>query len=125
MTVRTLHHYDRAGLLSPSGRSGAGHRLHSYATEEQLKWRDSAGQMESMARAAAHSKEDWRRLMGEAAAWRAELLAAFDDGEPVDGERAMDPGPCRRIPACPAASGTHSPGRGTLSRVAEPTATTS
>jgi hypothetical protein len=42
-----------------------------------------------MARAAAHTKEDWRQLMGEAAAWRAELLVAFDEGEPSDGERAM------------------------------------
>jgi DNA-binding transcriptional MerR regulator len=179
VTVRTLHHYDRAGLLSPSGRSGAGYRLYgdadlarlqqilfyrelgfsldqiaeilkdpqanaleqlrarlrqlseeigrlqrlaevaeqaievqqtgveltpaerfevfgeigfdlSYATEAQLKWQDSAGQKESMARAAAHTKEDWRQLMGEAAAWRVELLAAFDEGEPVDSERAMD-----------------------------------
>lgn len=179
VTVRTLHHYDRAGLLSPSGRSGAGYRLYgdtdlarlqqilfyrelgfslddiaeilmdpqanalehlrarvrqlteeidrlrrlaevaeqaievqqtgveltpeerfevfgeiafdlSYATEAQLKWQDSAGQKESMARAAAHTKEDWRQLMGEAAAWRAELLAAVDEQEPADGERAMD-----------------------------------
>ncbi|KUO02883.1 MerR family transcriptional regulator [Streptomyces caeruleatus] len=179
VTVRTLHHYDRAGLLSPSGRSGAGYRLYgdtdlarlqqilfyrelgfsldeiaeilkdpqanalehlqarlrklseeigrlqrlaevaaqaievqrtgveltpaerfevfgeigfdlSYATEAQLKWQDSPGRKESMARAAAHTKEDWRQLMGEAAAWRAELLAAFDDGEPDHGERAMD-----------------------------------
>ncbi|WP_328875806.1 MerR family transcriptional regulator [Streptomyces sp. NBC_00287] len=179
VTVRTLHHYDRAGLLSPSGRSGAGYRLYSdsdlarlqqilfyrelgfsldeiaeilkdpqanavvylrsrlrqlseeigrlqrltevaeqaievqqtgvsltpeerfevfgeisfdlsYATEAQLKWQDSGGQRESMARAAAHSKEDWRQLMGQAAAWRGELLAAFDEGEPADGERAMD-----------------------------------
>lgn len=43
-----------------------------------------------MARADAHTKEDWRRLMDEAGAWRAELLAAFDDGQPSDGERAMD-----------------------------------
>ncbi|MGW6787516.1 MerR family transcriptional regulator [Streptomyces chartreusis] len=179
VTVRTLHHYDRAGLLSPSGRSGAGYRLYddadlarlqqilfyrelgfsldeiaeilndpqanaleylrsrvgrlteeigrlqrlaevaeqaievqqtgvaltpeerfdvfgeiafdlSYATDAQLKWQDSAGQKESMARAAAHTKEDWRQLMGEAAAWRAELLAAFDEGEPAGGERATD-----------------------------------
>nr|BFD81074.1 MerR family transcriptional regulator [Streptomyces sp. Xyl84] len=179
VTVRTLHHYDRAGLLSPGGRSHAGYRLYddadlarlqqilfyrelgfsldeiadilkdpqanalehlrarqralgeeiarlrrlaevaeraievqqtgvsltpeerfdvfgeitfdlSYATEAQLKWADSDGQRESMARAAAHSKEDWRQLMREAAAWRAELLAAFDDGESADGERAMD-----------------------------------
>ncbi|MEY9996705.1 DNA-binding transcriptional MerR regulator [Streptomyces sp. V4I8] len=179
VTVRTLHHYDRAGLLSPSDRSGAGYRLYdeadlarlqqilfyrelgfsldeiaeilknpqanalehlqarlrqlseeigrlqrlaevaeqaievqqtgveltpaerfevfgeisfdlSYATEAQLKWQDSAGKRESMARAAAHTKEDWRQLMGEAAAWRGELLAAFDEGERSDGERAMD-----------------------------------
>lgn len=179
VTVRTLHHYDRAGLLSPSGRSHAGYRLYgdadlarlqqilfyrelgfsldeiaailkdpqanvlehlrsrqrelseeiarlqrlaevaeqaievqqtgvsltprerfdvfgeitfdlSYATEARLKWADSAGQREAMARAAAHTKEDWRRLMAEAAAWRGDLLAAFDADEPCDGERAMD-----------------------------------
>ena len=27
-TVRTLHHYDRLGLLRPGGRSGAGYRLY-------------------------------------------------------------------------------------------------
>ncbi|MET9414576.1 MerR family transcriptional regulator [Streptomyces klenkii] len=179
VTVRTLHHYDKAGLLSPSERSPAGYRLYgdadlarlqqilfyrelgfpldeiaaifkesqanavehlrarqrqlseeiarlqrlaevaeraievqqtgvsltpqerfevfgeitfdlSYATEAEQKWAHSEGQREAMARAAAHTKEDWRRLMGEATAWRAELLAAFDDGEPVNGERAMD-----------------------------------
>ncbi|MFI5572357.1 MerR family transcriptional regulator [Streptomyces sp. NPDC051740] len=179
VTVRTLHHYDKAGLLSPGDRSPAGYRLYSdadlvrlqqilfyrelgfsleeiavifedpqanaldhlqarkrqleeeiarlqrlaevaqraievqrtgvpmtprerfevfgeitfdlsYATEAELKWAHSAGQREAMERAAAHTKEDWRRLMGEAAAWRAELLTAFDQREPSDGERAMD-----------------------------------
>ena len=28
VTVRTLHHYDRLGLLEPSGRSAAGYRLY-------------------------------------------------------------------------------------------------
>ena len=28
VTVRTLHHYDRAGLLKPRGRTGAGYRLY-------------------------------------------------------------------------------------------------
>ena len=28
ITVRTLHHYDRLGLLKPKGRSGAGYRLY-------------------------------------------------------------------------------------------------
>ncbi|MFE1076038.1 MerR family transcriptional regulator [Streptomyces sp. NPDC058783] len=179
VTVRTLHHYDKAGLLSPSDRSHAGYRLYneadlvrlqqilfyrelgfpldeiaaifkdpqvnplkrlrarqrelneeiarlqrlaevaeravevqktgvpltpeerfevfgevafdlSYATEAELKWAHSEGQREAMARADAHTKEDWRRLMSEAGAWRAELLAAFDEGQPSDGERAMD-----------------------------------
>ncbi|CAL9385000.1 hypothetical protein SUDANB145_01149 [Streptomyces sp. enrichment culture] len=43
-----------------------------------------------MARVDAHTKEDWRRPMGEADARRAELLAAFDEGQPSDGERTMD-----------------------------------
>ncbi|MGF1338965.1 MerR family transcriptional regulator [Streptomyces flavovirens] len=179
VTVRTLHHYDRAGLLSPGDRSPAGYRrygdadlvrlqqilfyrelgfpldeiagildgpqadavehlrsrqrqLHeeiarlrhlaevaeraievqrtgvsmtpeersdvfgeitfdlSYATEAQLRWQHSPTHGEAMARASGHSKEDWRRLMAEAAAWRGELLAAFDAAEPADGERAMD-----------------------------------
>ncbi|POX54475.1 MerR family transcriptional regulator [Streptomyces sp. Ru71] len=177
VTVRTLHHYDRAGLLTPSGRSHAGYRLYddadlarlqqilfyralgfpleriaavlddpqgtaleqlrarhrelreeiarlerlaglaeraieiqqtgvpmgheeraeifgeitfdlSYATEAELKHGQSPGQREAMARAAAHGKEDWRRLMAEAADWRLRLLAAFDAGVPADGERA-------------------------------------
>lgn len=29
LTVRTLHHYDEVGLLKPSGRTPAGHRLYS------------------------------------------------------------------------------------------------
>lgn len=179
VTVRTLHHYDKAGLLSPSARSHVGYRLYSdadlarlqqilfyrelgfsldeiaailkdpqanalehlrarqrqlreeiarlqrlaevaeqaievqrtgvsltpaerfdvfgeiafdlsYATEARLKWGHSDAHQEAIGRAAAHTKEDWRRLMGEAATWRAELLVAFDDGKPSDGERAMD-----------------------------------
>lgn len=39
MTVRTLHHYDRLGLLKPSGRTEAGYRLYSerdFARLEQI-----------------------------------------------------------------------------------------
>ncbi|MFB7667641.1 MerR family transcriptional regulator [Kitasatospora sp. NPDC056138] len=179
VTVRTLHYYDRTGLLSPSERSAAGYRLYndadlarlqqilfyrelgfpieeirsiladprasaldhlrgrhaqlneqitklqklvevaeqaievertgvrltpgerfdifgevdwdlSYATDARLKWGGSAMQWESMARAARHTKEDWRQLMAESAAWRRELIAAFEDGQTADGERAMD-----------------------------------
>jgi DNA-binding transcriptional MerR regulator len=37
VTVRTLHHYDEIGLLSPSGRSGAGHRRYDDADLERLQ----------------------------------------------------------------------------------------
>ncbi|MFC9282247.1 MerR family transcriptional regulator [Streptomyces collinus] len=186
VTVRTLHHYDRAGLLSPSHRSAAGYRWYdesdlarlqqilfyraldftlediakiladpdanalghlrarqrrlleeierlqrltvvaeraievqqtgitltpkerfevfgditfdlSYATDAQLKWGNSPSHQEAMSRAAAHTKEDWEQLMAEASAWRAELLVAFEDGEPPDGQRAMDVAEAHRL----------------------------
>ncbi|GAA0432609.1 MerR family transcriptional regulator [Streptomyces luteireticuli] len=179
ITVRTLHHYDRTGLLTPSERSPAGYRLYSeadlarlqqilfyrelefsleeiqviledpqatavdqlrarhkrlgeqiaklqrlvevaeramevqetgvaltpherfdvfgeitfdlsYATEAAVKWHDSEGHRQALASAAAHGKEDWRRIMAEAAEWRARVLAAFEARQPADGERAMD-----------------------------------
>jgi DNA-binding transcriptional MerR regulator len=36
VTVRTLHHYDRIGLLSPSGRTSAGYRRYSPADLDRL-----------------------------------------------------------------------------------------
>lgn len=37
VTVRTLHHYDEIGLLSPSGRSPAGHRRYDDADLDRLQ----------------------------------------------------------------------------------------
>jgi MerR family transcriptional regulator, thiopeptide resistance regulator len=37
VTVRTLHHYDRLGLLSPSGRTPAGHRRYEAVDLERLQ----------------------------------------------------------------------------------------
>jgi DNA-binding transcriptional MerR regulator len=37
VSVRTLHHYDEIGLLTPSGRSGAGYRLYSDADLQRLQ----------------------------------------------------------------------------------------
>ena len=37
VTVRTLHHYDGLGLLSPSGRSDAGYRLYSLEDLARLR----------------------------------------------------------------------------------------
>ncbi|MCV2490562.1 MerR family transcriptional regulator [Geodermatophilus sp. YIM 151500] len=36
VTVRTLHHYDRIGLLSPSGRTAAGYRQYAPADLDRL-----------------------------------------------------------------------------------------
>jgi DNA-binding transcriptional MerR regulator len=36
VTVRTLHHYDRIGLLTPSGRTAAGYRQYGEADLERL-----------------------------------------------------------------------------------------
>ncbi|QEU89637.1 MerR family transcriptional regulator [Streptomyces kanamyceticus] len=69
----------------------------SYATEAELKWQDSAGHRAAMRSAAEHSKEDWARLMGEAAQWRDELLAAFDAGEVAEGERARELAEAHRL----------------------------
>lgn len=37
VTVRTLHHYDRIGLLSPSGRTPAGYRIYRDADLDRLQ----------------------------------------------------------------------------------------
>lgn len=37
VTVRTLHHYDRIGLLRPSGRTAGGYRRYSDADLERLQ----------------------------------------------------------------------------------------
>jgi MerR family transcriptional regulator, thiopeptide resistance regulator len=37
VTVRTLHHYDEIGLLSPGGRTGAGHRRYREPDLERLQ----------------------------------------------------------------------------------------
>jgi MerR family transcriptional regulator, thiopeptide resistance regulator len=37
VSVRTLHHYDKLGLLRPSGRSEAGYRLYASADLERLQ----------------------------------------------------------------------------------------
>ncbi|MFD3747758.1 MerR family transcriptional regulator [Nocardia sp. NPDC058633] len=36
LTVRTLHHYDRIGLVHPAGRTGTGHRLYTVGDVERL-----------------------------------------------------------------------------------------
>ncbi|HSJ09239.1 MAG TPA: MerR family transcriptional regulator [Longimicrobiales bacterium] len=69
VTVRTLHHYDAIGLLSPSERSAAGYRQYSDADAERLfriiVYRqlgfDLAGIAEILDRPAADALEHLRR----------------------------------------------------------------
>ena len=37
VTIRTLHHYDEVGLLSPGGRSAAGYRIYEDRDLERLQ----------------------------------------------------------------------------------------
>jgi MerR family transcriptional regulator, thiopeptide resistance regulator len=37
VTIRTLHHYDHIGLLTPSGRSDSGYRRYEHADLERLQ----------------------------------------------------------------------------------------
>src|SRR5829696_4620451 len=37
VTIRTLHHYDEIGLLSPGGRSAAGYRIYEDSDIERLQ----------------------------------------------------------------------------------------
>ncbi|WP_338678339.1 MerR family transcriptional regulator [Streptomyces sp. SCSIO 30461] len=178
VTVRTLHHYDEIGLLSPSGRSHAGHRRYDdsdldrlqrilfyrelgfpldqvaallddpdvdpqehlrrqhellttritelqkmaeavehamearkmgitltpeerfevfgdqdpeqYAEEVEERWGGTPEYAESQRRAARYGKDDWQRMQDESADWGMRYAALMTDGEPADGEPAMD-----------------------------------
>ncbi len=43
LTVRTLHHYEQTGLLTPSARSEAGYRLYNLSAVQRLHMITGAG----------------------------------------------------------------------------------
>ncbi|MET9320896.1 MerR family transcriptional regulator [Streptomyces sp. NPDC003038] len=178
VTVRTLHHYDEIGLLSPSGRSHAGHRRYDdadldrlqrilfyrelgfpldevavllddprsdpqehlrrqhallsdkitrlqqmakavehameakkmginltpeekfevfgefdpdeHAEEAERRWGGTDAYEESARRAAAYTKEDWKRILAEADGINRRLAALLDSGASPESEEAMD-----------------------------------
>jgi MerR family transcriptional regulator, thiopeptide resistance regulator len=177
VTVRTLHHYDEVGLLSPRGRSPAGYRLYHaddlarlrrilgyrdlgfgleeigvlldegadpiehlrtqhrllterlarvrrtldnlekmmdahdngvrltpaemlevfgdddptrYADEAQERWGQTDAYAQSQRRTSPYTAADWLQIKAEAAAVNQALASAMADGEPADGQRAMD-----------------------------------
>ena len=73
VTVRTLHHYDRIGLLSPSGRSAAGYRLYAPDDLDRL-----------------HQVLLYRELGFSLEDVEARFAAALAAGVPADSDQAMD-----------------------------------
>jgi DNA-binding transcriptional MerR regulator len=88
VTVRTLHHYDERGLLSPSGRTDSGYRLYSERDLERLQeilvWR-----------ALGFSLDEIGELLDEAGHDR--LSALRTQRELVDGELARLAGLARAL----------------------------
>lgn len=90
VSVRTLHHYDEIGLLSPTGRSEAGYRLYAIADLEQLQqilfFRELGFTLEDITRLMADplfdrrsALEAQRKLLAEKAARTELMLVAIDD----------------------------------------------
>lgn len=89
VSVRTLHHYDQIGLLSPGARSAAGYRLYSLAELKRLQqilyYRELGFPLEEIAVIMAAPGEDaaghlrrQHRLLREQISRRHELLAAIE-----------------------------------------------
>lgn len=89
VTVRTLHHYDELGLLSPSGRSEAGYRQYSYddlaRLREILTWRalgfgltEIAALLDDPGRDRLAALERQRELVGREIERLGALAAAVD-----------------------------------------------
>ncbi len=62
VTVRTLHHYDRIGLLTPSGRSASGYRLYDHddlrRLQQILVWRQLGFSLGEIAELVEGAKRD-------------------------------------------------------------------
>jgi MerR family transcriptional regulator, thiopeptide resistance regulator len=90
VTVRTLHHYDQIGLVSPAARSAAGYRLYSPADVDRLQqvvaYRRLGLGLEDIAAALAddpapgrrRALEHQRELVEEKITELTRLLAALD-----------------------------------------------
>ena len=89
ISVRTLHHYDELGLLTPAGRSPAGYRLYSTGDLRRLQkilfYRELEFSLEEIASMLADPDVDvddhlrrQHRLVRERQARNAALLAAIE-----------------------------------------------
>lgn len=89
VSVRTLHHYDQIGLLSPEARSAAGYRIYSLAELKRLQqilyYRELGFPLEEIAAIMAGPGEDaaghlrrQHRLLREQISRRQDLLTAVE-----------------------------------------------
>ncbi|MET7703545.1 MerR family transcriptional regulator [Streptomyces sp. NPDC005485] len=61
-----------------------------YADEAEQRWGGTEAYAESQRRAAAYTKDDWKRMQAEVASWGERYDALMAAGEPPTGEAAMD-----------------------------------
>ncbi|MFF7189318.1 MerR family transcriptional regulator [Streptomyces sp. NPDC008222] len=61
-----------------------------YAEEAERRWGGTSEYAESQRRTARYTKDDWKRVQDEVAAWGERYDALMATGEPPSGERAMD-----------------------------------
>ena len=89
VSVRTLHHYDQIGLLTPAGRSAAGYRLYSLADLDRLHrilfYRELDFRLDDIVQLMASPDVDsarhlrrQHRLLREQITRRQDLLAAIE-----------------------------------------------
>jgi DNA-binding transcriptional MerR regulator len=67
VSIRTLHHYDEIGLLSPSHRTESGHRLYGreevVRLQQVLSLRQSGFSLEQIREMLASRRTDARRVI--------------------------------------------------------------
>jgi DNA-binding transcriptional MerR regulator len=61
-----------------------------YAEEAEQRWGGTEAYAESQRRAAGYTKDDWKRMQAEVAAWSERYSALMAAGEPPASEAAMD-----------------------------------
>lgn len=86
LSVRTLHHYDDIGLLTPAGRTPSGHRIYGMAEVRRLQQiaslRHWAELFDAFARAMERDVDPASTEVQALAARAADLIEQFTGGDP-------------------------------------------
>jgi DNA-binding transcriptional MerR regulator len=108
LTVRTLHHWDQVGLLSPGGRTPAGHRLYGGSQIRRLQrilslravglgldeirelLEERAPSLDSVLRTHRDRIRQQRSRLGEVEARLDRILDGLAAGRPVDEEELLE-----------------------------------